>query len=184
MEGPKVSHSVRPYFSLVPITVAQLLCDRRSHLPNGVKTKSWQDRMEQAKKAQAIKRLQQELKDEKQAEITRYAAHSQTSHIALIKFPPYYIKSERNYVAAQKSGRRTTASRRRQGQGSPLPPSMMSMIRHLHVIRWVLVRQLGYGEKQVVPRRSTASSLPQDTVFLHSRNLCPRIVVLKRSVLR
>ncbi|KAF4573048.1 rRNA-processing protein cgr1 [Pleurotus pulmonarius] len=43
----------------------------RSHLPNGVKTKSWQDRMEQAKKAQAIKRLQQELKDEKQAEITR-----------------------------------------------------------------------------------------------------------------
>ncbi|KAF7436673.1 rRNA-processing protein cgr1 [Pleurotus ostreatus] len=44
---------------------------KRSHLPNGVKTKSWQDRMEQAKKAQAIKRLQQELKDEKQAEIAR-----------------------------------------------------------------------------------------------------------------
>lgn len=71
MEGPKVSHSVRPYLSSVPITVAQSLYDRRSHLPNGVKTKSWQDRMEQANKAQAIKRLQQELKDEKQAEITR-----------------------------------------------------------------------------------------------------------------
>ncbi|THV07650.1 hypothetical protein K435DRAFT_833500 [Dendrothele bispora CBS 962.96] len=43
----------------------------RSHLPNGVKTKNWAARMEQTKKALAIKKLQQELKDEKQAEIKR-----------------------------------------------------------------------------------------------------------------
>ncbi|KAJ6621596.1 hypothetical protein B0H10DRAFT_2016573 [Mycena sp. CBHHK59/15] len=43
----------------------------RSHLQDGVKTKSWEDRMEKTKKAQAIKKLQAELKDEKQAEATR-----------------------------------------------------------------------------------------------------------------
>ncbi len=95
MEGPKVSHSVRPYLSSVPIiTVAQTYFDRRSHLPNGVKTKSWQDRMEQAKKAQAIKRLQQELKDEKQAEITRYAVPQRRRRISLIKFLPYHSRRE------------------------------------------------------------------------------------------
>ncbi|TBU63632.1 Cgr1 family-domain-containing protein [Dichomitus squalens] len=43
----------------------------RSHLPDGVKTKKWEDRMEKVKKAQAIKKLQEELKDEKLAEIQR-----------------------------------------------------------------------------------------------------------------
>lgn len=46
----------------------------RSHIPEGVKTKNWEDRMEKTKKAQAIKMLQTELKEEKQAEITRYAS--------------------------------------------------------------------------------------------------------------
>ena len=44
---------------------------RRSHLPEGVKTKKWEDRMEKGKKEQAIKKLQVELKDEKRAEIQR-----------------------------------------------------------------------------------------------------------------
>jgi len=44
----------------------------RSHIPNGVKAKSWQDRMEKTKKEMSIKKLQTELKDEKQAEISRY----------------------------------------------------------------------------------------------------------------
>ncbi|KAJ3548327.1 hypothetical protein NMY22_g1308 [Coprinellus aureogranulatus] len=43
----------------------------RSHLPRGVKTKSWEDRMEKTQKEQAIKKLQAELKEEKQAEIQR-----------------------------------------------------------------------------------------------------------------
>ncbi|KAF8525049.1 hypothetical protein BU17DRAFT_83965 [Hysterangium stoloniferum] len=44
---------------------------RRSHLPDGVKAKSWEDRMEKTKKEKAIKKLQLEMKEEKQAEITR-----------------------------------------------------------------------------------------------------------------
>ena len=44
---------------------------RRSHLPIGVKTRKWEDRMEKTKKARAIKMLQVELKEEKQAEVQR-----------------------------------------------------------------------------------------------------------------
>jgi len=44
---------------------------QRSHLPDGVKTKRWEDRMEKVKKEQAIKKLQAELKGEKQAERQR-----------------------------------------------------------------------------------------------------------------
>jgi len=43
----------------------------RSHLQDGVKTKSWEERVAQTKKAQAIKKLELELKDEKQADATR-----------------------------------------------------------------------------------------------------------------
>ncbi|KAJ3790854.1 hypothetical protein GGU11DRAFT_4268 [Lentinula aff. detonsa] len=43
----------------------------RSHLPNGVKTKSWAARMEQTKRSLAIKKLETEMKDEKLAEATR-----------------------------------------------------------------------------------------------------------------
>ena len=43
----------------------------RSQLSRGVKTKSWQDRMEKTQKALAIKKLQNELKDEKHAERQR-----------------------------------------------------------------------------------------------------------------
>lgn len=43
----------------------------RSHIPNGVKAKSWADRMEKTKKERAIKKLETEMKEEKQAEITR-----------------------------------------------------------------------------------------------------------------
>ncbi|OCH96210.1 hypothetical protein OBBRIDRAFT_744296 [Obba rivulosa] len=43
----------------------------RSYIPEGVKTKKWEDRMEKTKKTKAIKKLQDELREEKQAEITR-----------------------------------------------------------------------------------------------------------------
>ncbi|KAH8102503.1 hypothetical protein BXZ70DRAFT_928764 [Cristinia sonorae] len=42
----------------------------RSNLPEGVKSK-WSERMEKTKKEKAIKQLQTELKEEKQAEIAR-----------------------------------------------------------------------------------------------------------------
>jgi rRNA-processing protein CGR1 len=43
----------------------------RSHARPALKSKSFDDRMEKATKAQAIKKLQAELKEEKQAEIRR-----------------------------------------------------------------------------------------------------------------
>jgi len=43
----------------------------RSHARPALKSKSFDDRMEKATKAQAIKKLQAELKEEKQAEIQR-----------------------------------------------------------------------------------------------------------------
>ena len=42
----------------------------RSNLPAGVKSK-WEERMEKTKKEKAIKALERELKDDKQAEIQR-----------------------------------------------------------------------------------------------------------------
>ena len=44
----------------------------RSHIPGGVKTKKWSDRMEKVQKEKSIKKLQAELKEEKQAETMRY----------------------------------------------------------------------------------------------------------------
>ena len=43
----------------------------RSHLPAGVRARTWEDRMEKEKREGAIKKLEQVLKEEKKAEITR-----------------------------------------------------------------------------------------------------------------
>lgn len=43
----------------------------RSHLQPALKSKGFDDRMEKASKAQAIKKLQAELKEEKEAELRR-----------------------------------------------------------------------------------------------------------------
>ncbi|KIP12474.1 hypothetical protein PHLGIDRAFT_61806 [Phlebiopsis gigantea 11061_1 CR5-6] len=43
----------------------------RTHLPDGVKSKSWADRMQKTQKAKSIKMLEANLKEEKQAEIKR-----------------------------------------------------------------------------------------------------------------
>ncbi|CAA7259927.1 unnamed protein product [Cyclocybe aegerita] len=50
---------------------AQKTATVRSYLPEGVKNKKWEDRMAKTQKALAIKKLQTELKDEKQAELQR-----------------------------------------------------------------------------------------------------------------
>ncbi|KAG6851222.1 hypothetical protein H0H93_015232 [Arthromyces matolae] len=49
----------------------QLTLLRRSQLPQGVKSKSWDHRMQKTQKALAVKKLETELKEEKQAEIQR-----------------------------------------------------------------------------------------------------------------
>jgi rRNA-processing protein CGR1 len=40
-------------------------------MPDGVKAKNWEDRMQKTERARAIRKLQDELKDEKQSEIQR-----------------------------------------------------------------------------------------------------------------
>lgn len=73
MEDPENCYGVSSPFE--PVCASQTLyfvCNfRRSHMPEGVKSKSWQERMEKTQKEKAIKKLQAELKEEKQAEITR-----------------------------------------------------------------------------------------------------------------
>ena len=44
---------------------------RRSHLRPALKTASWEDRMRKTKERAAMKKLEAELKEEKQAEIRR-----------------------------------------------------------------------------------------------------------------
>jgi rRNA-processing protein CGR1 len=44
---------------------------RRSNLPAGVKSKSWEDRKRKDTQLAAIKALAKEMKDEKEAEIAR-----------------------------------------------------------------------------------------------------------------
>jgi hypothetical protein len=48
----------------------------RSHLQRGVKTTSWEQRKEKETKEAAIRQLQQDLKDEKQADFTRCGSSS------------------------------------------------------------------------------------------------------------
>ena len=59
-----------------------LLHFSRSHLPPALKSRSFSDRMERTSKALAIKKLQAELKEEKQAEIQRCEPlHSLSAHL-------------------------------------------------------------------------------------------------------
>ncbi|TFK77228.1 hypothetical protein BDN72DRAFT_33568 [Pluteus cervinus] len=57
--------SGKPWKTLKTATV-------RSFLPEGVKTKKWEDRMEKLKKEQAIQKLQTEMKEEKESEMRRF----------------------------------------------------------------------------------------------------------------
>ena len=82
MEVQQGSNRVRPApapLSLLCETLTDRLVTRRSLLPDGLKTKKWEDRMEKTKKEQAIKKLQAELKDEKLSEIQRCVPSPQTA---------------------------------------------------------------------------------------------------------
>lgn len=48
-------------------------CSSRSHIQEGVKTKKWDDRMEKVQREKAIKKLQAELKEEKETDRKRCA---------------------------------------------------------------------------------------------------------------
>ncbi|EKM83572.1 hypothetical protein AGABI1DRAFT_32545 [Agaricus bisporus var. burnettii JB137-S8] len=83
---------------------------RRSHLPEGVKTKQWEHRMEQTKRAQAIKKLQQDLKDEKQAEFQRRRA------VTLERRKAAEEKRRLEEAKAKMGARRAARLRRRAGR--------------------------------------------------------------------
>lgn len=75
MENAKNSNSV----CFLPQDLASwfsvLTFGSRSHLSEGLKT-SFEERMEKTQKEKAFKKLQKELKEEKEAEFTRFAAYS------------------------------------------------------------------------------------------------------------
>jgi Cgr1 family len=72
MEIKKIGNKVfDPVIGYSNPTEPNLLCSR-SYLPDGVKTRSWEDRMQKTTKDKAIKKLQTELREEKQADIKRY----------------------------------------------------------------------------------------------------------------
>ncbi|KAF8973879.1 hypothetical protein BDZ97DRAFT_1912334 [Flammula alnicola] len=82
----------------------------RSHLPEGVKTKSWEDRMQKTQKALAIKKLQAELKEEKQAEFQRRRA------ITMERKQHAEEKRRLEEAKAQMGARKAARLRRRAGR--------------------------------------------------------------------
>jgi len=86
------------------------LATRRSQLSEGLKTKSWEDRMRQTTQAAAVKKLEIELKDEKQAALvarrekiqTRRKAKEEKERLALMKAKMSQKKLDR---ARRKAGR-------------------------------------------------------------------------------
>jgi hypothetical protein len=75
-DGPSVRHTLLTCLAWPePLSLFLFFPCSRTYLQPGVKTKRWEDRMEKEKKERAIKKLQQELKDEKIAEKTRCAFH-------------------------------------------------------------------------------------------------------------
>lgn len=76
----------------------------RSHIPNGVKAKSWADRMEKTKKERAIKKLETEMKEEKQAEITRCVYHGPIGFLQISNSILGGKKSQRSVKRLPKKG--------------------------------------------------------------------------------
>ncbi|KAK0208146.1 hypothetical protein DFS33DRAFT_1484572 [Desarmillaria ectypa] len=76
----------------------------RSLASTGRKSKSWDNRMEKAKKAMSIRKLEKELKEEKQAEITRYAVTllSQRQCSFLLTHSRKEITTERRKAAEER----------------------------------------------------------------------------------
>jgi rRNA-processing protein CGR1 len=82
----------------------------RSYLPEGVKTKSWDDRMQKTQRTMAIKKLQTELKEEKLAEIKR-------CDLSLALQQPYSLtafQETRDHLGTSEDGRGTPKTGRRQ----------------------------------------------------------------------
>jgi len=82
----------------------------RSHLPTGVKSKSWEERKRKDTKIVAIKALEKELKDEKLAEIQRKREITKQRKERLEE------KQRLEEMKAKMSAKKLARVRRRQGR--------------------------------------------------------------------
>lgn len=154
MEGAKICYQVRQ--NLLRFASNNLLMQiyhSRSHLPLGVKVKSFEARMEATQKANAIKKLELELKEEKQAEIARCAIHPSSvwKYILLIS------RSRRKQVTKE---RKQAAEERRRLEEDKARVSRSLRIRHKSLIishfcnRWVREKLSGCGARKAGRRKS------------------------------
>jgi len=92
----------------------QKTATRRSFLPDGVKTKRWDDRMEKTKRESAIKKLENELKEEKQAEFTR------RREVTLERKKAMEERSRIEEAKAKMGQRKAARLRRREGRSKKI----------------------------------------------------------------
>lgn len=100
---------------------------RRSNLPAGVKTPSWDARVEKRKKEDAIKLLEKTLKDEKLAEEERlvHASHFLHSH-SLVGVAWRWCELE------EKEGRKEEKRELKSSKSDPSLPLSLFRFSHLH----------------------------------------------------
>jgi hypothetical protein len=65
---------------------------RRSHLQDGLKTKSWDERVRKTTEEAAVKKLQQDLKEEKEAEAKMWGLRVLATDAAKLRFAGNVIK--------------------------------------------------------------------------------------------
>lgn len=110
MEGTENGYRVWVHLSTHRVILITRLLSR-SQASKGRKTQ-WEERMERTKREKAMKKLENELKEEKQAEKQRWVLSS----------PPFtsdsfLVQAKTDYYGAQESCGRTSQTGRRQGEG-------------------------------------------------------------------
>jgi len=96
--------------SRVSVLCIYWLQSSRSHLRPALKSRSFGDRMEKASKAQAIKKLQAELREEKQAETQR------RREVTLERKKAAEERKRTEELKAQLGARKTARLRRKAGR--------------------------------------------------------------------
>lgn len=138
--------------------------DRRSHLPEGVKTKKWEERMEKTKKEQAIKKLQSELKQEKVDDLKRYpplpVSSSPCPTQSDVPAPLAAARSPRSGKRPLKSG---NGSRRRRRRFAPK-----------HALS-VATRSLTFAASPLDGRTPCCQAAPQDGPYQENQPLTVRV---------
>lgn len=120
----------------------------RSNLPDAVKTKRWEDRMQKTTKAMAIKKLQTELKDEKEADYQRFTFCFTWAFLPLIP-PPDGGRLQWSAKRRQRKGGDSRTQKRR------YEPSFRNESQSHSMYRWAQEKLHGCVEGQGERKRST-----------------------------